>query len=197
MPLADPGPTHSELESGTEENTTDAAYGRARQKEWDDQFFVGGSLLIAPLFAGETEREVYLPAGVWYGFETGERYEGGKAVKVAAGIERIPVFVREGAIIPTMPALSRSPKPGEQVPLDIIHFGEAPGEYWLYDDDGETLAFEKGDYVFRKLEVRRMEDGRLAGSITDERGNSSGTASTYGPFKWHLGRTSLPDTEAE
>ena len=66
----------------------------------DDQYMAGDSMLIAPLFAGETSREVFLPAGDWYDFETGERLEGGQVVRVSPGLETIPVFVRDGGIIP-------------------------------------------------------------------------------------------------
>jgi len=197
MPLVDRTAAQAAKEGGVVENTTDAAYGKARQKEWDDQYMVGDSLLVAPLFAGETERDVYLPAGVWYGLETGERFEGGTIVRVEAGIERIPVFVREGAIIPMMPALPRAPRPGETVPLDIVHFGNAPGEYLLYDDDGETLAYERGEYVFRKIEVFRDEGGKFSARISDVREPQQGTDrglahSSYGPVNWHLCQTCLP-----
>ncbi|WP_248925211.1 TIM-barrel domain-containing protein [Paenibacillus hamazuiensis] len=192
------------------ENTTDGAYGKTKAKEWDDQFMVGGDLLVAPLFAGEASREVLLPPGVWYGLETGERYDGGVIVTVQSGLERIPVFVREGAVIPLMPALDRAPRAGEKVPLDIVHFGDASGEALLYDDDGETFDYERGQHIWRKLVVRRNGDGSLTGEISDvsadesggsevrqhEAANEAGSAGdfyTYDSVQWHLGKRSLAD----
>ena len=55
--------------------------------EADDQWMAGDSLLVAPLFAGQPEREVLLPAGGWYDFETGERFEGERRVKLSPGLE--------------------------------------------------------------------------------------------------------------
>lgn len=194
MPLVSRGQSGKETEGQTPplENTTDAAYGKHRNKEWDDQYMMGDSLLIAPLFAGECARDVYLPEGVWYALDSGERYAGGAEVRIEAGLESIPVFVREGAIIPMMPALPCVPRPGETVPLEIYHFGTAPGEFLLYDDDGETYAYEQGDCVWRRIEVRPSADGTFLGTISEIAGTgSSGLRPTYGAVNWHLCQTSL------
>lgn len=188
MPLVAKVETKSSTAGATFENTTEGAYGRNQQKEWDDQFLVGDSLLVAPLFAGETSREVYLPEGIWYGFESGERIVGGKTIKVEAGIEEIPVFVRDGAIIPMMPVRSHAPKSGEQVPLHIYHFGTEPGTYSLFDDDGETYAYERGEYAWRTIEVSKTDDGRLNGRISSSANHES---TSYGEVVWHLGQTSF------
>jgi alpha-D-xyloside xylohydrolase len=174
---------------GDELNSTELAYGRAVDLELDDQFMVGDSLLVAPLFAGESSREVYLPDGVWYGLETGERYEGGGMIRVEADLDIIPVFVRDGAILPLMPALAHAPRAGEQVPLELVHFGTAPGAYRLYDDDGETFAYENGEYEWRTAEVRIAGEGALEGTIQDSR---DGFHATYGPITWKIGVTALP-----
>ena len=86
-----------------------------------DSFMFGPSLLVCPvtkpmyyLPGGEkmdddTQRtwDCYLPAGTdWYGFESGERYEGGQTLRAAAGIECIPVFVMAGSILPMEEKLS-------------------------------------------------------------------------------------------
>jgi len=148
-------------------NTTDAAYGKRTIREWDDQFMIGDSLLAAPMVAGEAEREVLLPGGIWYGFETGERYTGGQVIRVKPGLERIPLFVREGAIIPLMADRPHMPKRGERVQLELIHFGMVPGTARFYDDDGETFAYENGEAVWCKLAVTQQADGAWSGEITD------------------------------
>ena len=67
----------------------------------DDQWMYGDAVLVAPLFAGETARKVYLPgAGAWFDFWTGARYEGGRTYEVSADLERIPLFVRDGTLLP-------------------------------------------------------------------------------------------------
>ncbi len=131
----------------------------------DDQYMAGDSLLVAPLFAGETHRDVFLPQGVWYDFETGERFEGGKTIRVSAGLDKIPLFVRDGGIIPMMPALPHAPRRGEKVPLEIRHYGTAPGSFNLFDDDGETFAYERGRYRLITLKVTVDKNGNRHGDV--------------------------------
>lgn len=169
-------------------NTTDAAYGKRKTREWDDQFLMGDDLLVAPVFAGERERDVLLPPGAWYGLETGVRYEGGRIVRVEAPLERIPLFVREGAVIPTMPARPHAPKAGERTPLEWLHFGQAPGRGLLYDDDGETYDYEQGRCLWQRAEVAAGADGVLRGRIVEE---NAGAASSYSDVTWRFGLTKL------
>ena len=67
--------------------------------ETEDVYLFGHDLLVAPvLTAGAREREVYLPAGAqWTEWETGTVYGGGQAIRVSAPVDRIPVFIRDGA----------------------------------------------------------------------------------------------------
>lgn len=162
-------------------DSTDFAYGGVSETEVDDQFMVGDSLLVAPLFEGESERNVYLPAGVWYDFETYERWEGGRTIRVSAGLDRIPVFVKDGAIIPMMPALQHAPKAGEAVELELHHYGTAPGRSQLFDDDGESFAYESGGYRWRNLEVKKTADGTLSGTVSEA---GDDWRSAYSTFTW-------------
>ena len=72
--------------------------------EDSDDFMLGAWLLVAPVVqAGQTQREVYLPqlkAGeAWFDFETGQRFEAGKTHTVAAPLNKLPLFARQGAVI--------------------------------------------------------------------------------------------------
>ena len=66
----------------------------------DDQYMMGESVLVAPAFAGERERSVYLPPGDWYDFWTGQHQAGSQLLQVSPGIEQVPLFVRGGSILP-------------------------------------------------------------------------------------------------
>jgi alpha-D-xyloside xylohydrolase len=171
-------------------DTVEAAYGGSNKREWDDQYMVGDSLLVAPLFAGEQERSVYLPRGTWYGLETGEVYEGGQVVQAAPGLERIPVFVREGAVLPMMPWRPHAPRSGEQVPLILCHFGETEGSCAIYDDDGESCAYERGEAVWRQAEVKRDADGSWSGTIS---AHHAPFPSTFSGVEWRFGLRKLPE----
>ena len=68
-----------------------------------DEYLLGPDLLVAPVIVpGATSKRVYLPAGTWIDYWSGAQYNGGRMVTVAAPIERIPIFVRGGALLPTL-----------------------------------------------------------------------------------------------
>ena len=109
----------------------------------DDEYLFGESMLVCPLtYEDGTARNVYLPEGSWYDFFTDEKLEGGKRLKIQAEYDKIPVFVKEGAIIPLA-------KPVTHVAEDTVFemtvktFGEADGSFTLYEDDFETFAYQK------------------------------------------------------
>ncbi|MDR5727998.1 MAG: glycoside hydrolase family 31 protein [Terriglobia bacterium] len=67
----------------------------------DDQYMVGDRMMVAPLFAGEANRDIVLPSGTdWHDFWTGARLTGGSKITVPASTENIPVYVKTGSIIP-------------------------------------------------------------------------------------------------
>jgi alpha-D-xyloside xylohydrolase len=134
-------------------NLEENPYAEAASKEIKDQYMAGEYLLVAPLFTGQKNRKVILPKGRWYDFYTGEFAGDGSVITVEPGLDKIPVFVKDGGIIPMMPACLNAPKTGEKFDLEIRHYGEAPGRYMLYDDDGETFNYEKGEYSFRQIRV--------------------------------------------
>lgn len=148
--------------AGLEENP----YAEAASKEIKDQYMAGEYLLVAPLFAGDTVRKVILPKGRWYDFYTGEPAGDGEVITVKQGLNKIPVYVKDGGIIPLMKPMLHAPKAGEKVDIEIRHYGTKPGSYRLYDDDGETFNYEKGDYGWRTIRVEKGNDGKLKGSIS-------------------------------
>jgi alpha-glucosidase (family GH31 glycosyl hydrolase) len=141
-------------------------YAEATSKEIKDQYMAGEYLLVAPMFTGQTSRKVILPKGRWYDFYTGEFVGDGQIITVTPGLDKIPVYVKDGGIIPMMPARLQAPKAGERVDLEIRYYGEKPGRYLLYDDDGETFNYEQGDYSWREIKVEKDKKGKLKGSIT-------------------------------
>jgi alpha-glucosidase (family GH31 glycosyl hydrolase) len=88
------------------ENLNDNPYAEAVLKEIKDQYMTGEYLLVAPLFTGQTSRKVVLPKGKWYDFYTGKYAGEGEVINVTPGLDKIPVYVKDGGIIPMMlPAL--------------------------------------------------------------------------------------------
>lgn len=147
-------------------NTGENPYYEALTKEIKDQYMTGEYLLVAPLFNGQVSRNVILPEGNWYDFYTGKFAGNGEIITVTPGLSRIPVFVKDGGIIPIMPAELHAPAAGQKFDLEIRYYGSKPGSYRLYDDDGETFDYEKGVYSWREINVMKDNSGDLAGTIS-------------------------------
>jgi len=143
-------------------NATENPYSEALKKEVKDQYMMGEFLLVAPLFNMESERKVILPKGNWYDFYTGEYVGNGEIITVSPGLDKIPVFAKDGAIIPMIQKIRQTSEWVENAPLEIRVYGKAAGKFILYDDDGTTFDFEKGEYTTKMLKV---ENGK--GSIED------------------------------
>ncbi len=147
-------------------NLEENPYAEATSREIKDQYMAGEYLLVAPLFTGQTTRKVVLPKGKWYDFYTGEYAGDGEVLTITPGLDKIPVYVKDGAIIPMMPPLLHAPKAGEKVDLEIRHYGEKPGRYLLYDDDGETFNYEKGEYSWREIRTEKDKRQQWKGTIS-------------------------------
>ena len=170
----------SKKETGVNTNLEENPYAEAVSREVKDQYMAGEYLLVAPLFTGQKSRKVILPKGRWYDFYTGNFAGDGEIITVEPGVDKIPVFVKDGAIIPMMPALLQAPKMGEKVDIEFRHYGESGGRYMLYDDDGETFNYEKGDYSFREIKVMGSK-GKWKGSISTLQ---NGKPNTIGKISW-------------
>ena len=116
-------------------------------------------------------REMYFPAGCgWYDFYTGTYVEGGRKLTVAAPYERIPLYVRAGAIIPFGPDMQYSDeKQAEEITL-FVYAGQ-DGAFTLYEDEGVNYNYEKGKYAAIPL-VYNDAEGTL--TIGDRTGEYSG-----------------------
>jgi alpha-glucosidase (family GH31 glycosyl hydrolase) len=124
------------------------------------QYLWGDDVLVAPVTRdGARTWPVYLPAGVWYDFWTGERHEGGRGISADAPLARLPLFARAGAIIPFGPVMQHTSEgPLDEVTLRIYPHGASRFE--LYEDDGRSQAYRRGAYALTTIEC--AADGREA-----------------------------------
>lgn len=144
-------------------DATDNPYRMALRHDISDQYMLGDDLLVAPLFSGERSRKVILPPGKWYDFYSGRYAGGGGSIDWRPDGERIPLFVRDGAVIPLIPAVTHTPRRGQQFTLELRHYGTAPGSCRVYDDDGETYDYEQGRQVWYRFTASRDRGGRWQG----------------------------------
>jgi alpha-glucosidase/alpha-D-xyloside xylohydrolase len=138
--------------------------GRAR----GDEFLWGPNLLVAPVTAkGATTRRFYLPRGLWYDFWTGERVEGGREVDRAVDLATVPLYVRAGTILPMGPDRQSTEEPADG-PLTLRVYSGADGCFRLYEDDGVSFAYRRGDWMGIDLgwddRGRRLSLGLAEGS---------------------------------
>ncbi|MEM1646679.1 MAG: glycoside hydrolase family 31 protein, partial [Ignisphaera sp.] len=113
----------------------------------DDQYMFGPFILVAPVTTPNTRyKYVYLPRGTWYDFWTGEKFQGPSTVKVNTPLSKIPLFIKAGSIIPMAPLhIQHALEKYQEMELRV--YPGQDGEFILYEDDGETYNYEKGDYA--------------------------------------------------
>lgn len=141
-----------------------------RVKNIADEYMFGTAFLVCPvteameygpdstLLGKEMYRTVYLPKeSDWYDFETGEYFSGGQEIKAEAPIEKMPLYVRAGSIIPEASDYS-----GSLARISI--YGGADGMFVYYDDNGQDYAYEKGDYVMIPFVWKEEEKTLLIGA---------------------------------
>jgi hypothetical protein len=109
-----------------------------------DVYLWGRDILVAPVTErGAASRTIYLPAGDWYDFWTGEVFSGGREIIRPVDLATLPLYVRGGAIIPTGPLRQWTGEPSAE-PLRITVYPGQDGSATLYEDDGETLDYQRG-----------------------------------------------------
>ncbi|HKS83187.1 MAG TPA: glycoside hydrolase family 31 protein [Candidatus Acidoferrales bacterium] len=115
-----------------------------RAQNIPDEFMYGPAFLVNPITEpGATSREVYLPKARWYDFWTGHATEGGVAIDAPAPLDRIPLFIRAGSIVPMGPDIEYSTqKPAD--PIELRVYPGADGDFTLYEDENDNYNYEKG-----------------------------------------------------
>jgi len=142
----------------------------------DDEYMMGRSMLIAPIFGNDTKRDIYLPDGNWYCFWTHKRYSGGQKHEVEMPPERIPVFVKEGALLPLAKPIECI-KPDTCFEITILAFGSNCPDFVLYEDDGISLDFSDG-----KQNIVILSYTTEQGGTVDRQGNYAGRR--YSVIDW-------------
>jgi alpha-glucosidase len=129
------------------------------------QFMSGEWLLVAPIYEDAPIRnDIYLPAGKWIDYNDGKEYFGPTVLNgYETPLEKLPVFVKAGAIVPMYPEmLYDGEKPKDPVTFDIYPFGKS--SFVLYEDDGNTQEYRGGAFAKTTVEVESPKSFDTPGS---------------------------------
>ncbi len=145
-----------------------------------DAWMFGDWLLASPVTERyQTTKWIYLPAGTWIDYFTGLVYQGGQYVEYAVNGESwtdVPLFIKQGAIIPTQKALNyTSEEAVSEIMLDIFP-SSAQSSFRLYDDDGSSYDYESGEYFKQTVTA---QDRGTAGVSVDLSARTGSYASSY------------------
>lgn len=121
-------------------------------------YLCGSSLLVANVLEkGAVKRSVYLPKGAyWREWGSWSLHEGGQVIEVDAPLDKIPLFVRSGSIIPLTEGVTNL----RMQPIEKIHYLLEPGsegQFTLYEDDGESQSYLQGAYLTTQIAVKPVE----------------------------------------
>jgi alpha-glucosidase len=120
---------------------------------FQNQFLFGPSMLVIPVESDKQLVKAYLPEGNWFDFYTDEKFDGMKVINAECPVEKLPVFVKSGSIIPMQsPVMFADQKPSDTL---FVHLYKDDGKVDLsfdyYEDDGTTYQFEAGDFYLREI----------------------------------------------
>ena len=123
-----------------------------RARNIGDQYLFGPSILVNPVTEPDAvTRHLYLPKAQWYDFWTGKAMEGGKVIDAPAPLERIPLYMRAGSIVPIGPDMEyAAEKPAD--PMELRVYRGANGSFTLYEDENDNYNYERGAYATIPIE---------------------------------------------
>ena len=131
-----------------------------------NQYLFGPEVMVIPVtIAGATEQAVYLPVtgAPWYNFWTGETSAAAQTIQAASPLDTLPIFIRPGSILPMGPFLQySSEKPDD--PIELRVYRGADGAFTLYEDEGDTYDYEKGQYATIPISWRESTHTLVIGS---------------------------------
>jgi alpha-glucosidase (family GH31 glycosyl hydrolase) len=136
----------------------------------------GEEFLVAPIADSTGVKEVYLPPGEWIDYFTGQKYGGDKAIREKYPLDRMPLFVKAGSIIPMQPDMAYSDqKPLETLVVDV--YAGDKGSFSLYEDDGNSLDYKTGKSAWTPLTFTKA-GGRSEVTLGPTKGVYAGQPAT-------------------
>ncbi len=179
----------------------------AEAYQFNDEYMYGDEMLVAPISTPGTvaSRRMWFPPGTWIDYFTGAQFQGPSVQTVAAPLDRMPVFVKAGAIIPTLPYEDHVGQQSNPATILSVYAG-ADGGYQLYSDAGDGLGYEKAQYAWTPITTHQNGEGQQVITIGGAQGSYPGqpvsrnfqlkVVDASRPATVHAGNTLLPQTTA-
>ncbi len=168
----------------------------AEAARYADEFLVGDEILVAPIYSASDRRSVYLPMGQWTRLDTNLRYTGRRVVEITAPPERLPMFAKNGTIVPIAGAAA-------DAPMELHYFPMLAAEFFLYEPDrGSSTQFHAapaGDFMRLEIESKQTRlyewvvhhlDPVAAVEIAGRPSEAAGETGQLAPGRWHYDRAS-------
>jgi alpha-D-xyloside xylohydrolase len=135
----------------------------------DDEYLIGEGLLAAPFLDGASWRKIYLPAGVWYDFNSDRKYKGGEYYDIEMTLDQIPLFVKEGTMLPIA-------QPVQCVERNTVFkitchvYGNSCKPAFLFEDNPNSLDYKVGKFnritlEWDGLKVKSVSHGNYRGKL--------------------------------
>jgi alpha-glucosidase len=154
----------------------------------DRDFLFGSDLFVAPVTTETLDaEEIHLPPGDWYDYWTSQKHASAETIALHPSLDELPLYVRAGAIIPTQPIVQNTEQKPDG-PLEIKAYAGENCRGSLYEDDGHTFAYQRGE--FRRTNFAcEVSSSAITVSATTEK-------SAYQPW-WHAARVTMVGVSAE
>jgi alpha-glucosidase (family GH31 glycosyl hydrolase) len=149
---------------------------RALKTATQYEFLLGKSLLVAPVFRDEEKRDsIYLPAGKWFDYLDGTVYEEKKTLNAyPAPLEKLPVFVKAGSVIPMYPQMNYDDeRPADTLTLDI--YPGPAAEFAMIEDEGSNREYRQGKFATTTISAstdnqNRTTEIKVSSAVGDYKG---------------------------
>ena len=120
-------------------------------EEFENQYLFGENILVAPVMSTEKFCKVYLPEGQWYSLFDDKFFSGGETCIVESPLEKLPVFIKGSAVLPMQSSTQNLKEKGDGILYLHLYKGKNNTSFDLYEDDGTTFGYEKGEYAVRTI----------------------------------------------
>ncbi|HCZ36214.1 MAG TPA: glycoside hydrolase family 31, partial [Cytophagales bacterium] len=129
---------------------------------YHNQYLFGPSILVAPVESNKELLKIYFPQGTWYDLYTGKQWQGNQEAIIESPIHKLPVFVKAGGVLPMRPAQAHAGITTTELALHI-YCGNDTSEFLLYNDDGSTFQYQKGESATRLIQHHGSQNKVIIG----------------------------------